>query len=159
VASRRHLAKHALPAASPHRFILGLPATPAATARRSAMFVTEDGLSRKNAIKGRGQLQQLLQVQPFFTMLCHRVPKSQSGSCSSAFEAQLSCKAEKTLQKLRIHEKRAVPWVLLLGQGSPGCYFHEPIISLEPVEGSRICQQSCFLLAHRQFMLSQGHSP
>lgn len=35
------------------------------------MFVTKDGLRRKekNPIKGRDQLQQLSQMQPFFTVL------------------------------------------------------------------------------------------
>lgn len=71
-----------LPTASP----FGLQATPAATARPSAALVTQDDLreKEKNPIKGRGQLQQLSQMQPFFTALSWGVPKSQPRSCSSA---------------------------------------------------------------------------
>lgn len=46
-----------------------------------------------------------------------------------------------------------------LGRGHQGATSPQPIISPEPVEASRSCQQSHHLLAHRQFLLSQGHSP
>lgn len=49
--------------------------------------------------------------------------------------------------------------VLLLGQGLPKCCFPEPIVTPEPLEGSAICQQAYFLLAHRQLSLIEGHSP
>lgn len=49
-------------------------------------------------------------MQPFFTVFRQGVPKLRSGSCSSALDAQLPCKAGWTSQKPKVHGQGTAPW-------------------------------------------------
>lgn len=95
-----------------------LRAMPAAMARRSALFVTKDGLrgKEKNPVKGRCQLQQLSQTQLFFTVLHRDIPKSQPKSCSTTLDAQLSSKAGNP----EFPGKMLLLWCCSLGRGHQG---------------------------------------
>lgn len=91
--------------------------------------------------------------------LLHCAPLGHPKVTAKKLFHHFGCTAFLQSRKPRVPRQDAAPLVLFLGQGSPRCYFPEPIISPEPVEGSRSCQQSPHLLAHRQSLLSQGHSP